>query len=290
MQVEDGGVLAKIKEKDLLEKDDIAIRLRCGGQDVPIRANAYGVPNNNKPPVCSRSKHEGRKKFPIYEGLSAGYGGDDSDPGDFSEQDYNPYTTDRLSHQEERLASKITNGETYLGFDENRKGVKVYLDELRTKAYHIRTLVTDEELAEMGVDVNKVREYENGYKYDITKTPQKNQEAQEAWEKERDSYFQNPENMPKEALQLYAKRMIDFCKQKSEKGIFVKCEGAMGRDERPEPGTLFIDLKERIVIFRHRDYSAKVSVKLSRAAFRRLIYGDENGDYKLVLFPGAHKR
>lgn len=87
----------------------------------------------------------------------------------------------------------------------------------------------------------------------------------------------DPENMPKEALQLYAKRMIDFCRQTSEKGSFVRCEGAMGRDERPEPGTLFIDLKKRIVVFRHRNYSAKVSVKL-------------NGNHKFVLFPGAYKR
>mgnify|MGYP000533448576 CR=1 FL=1 len=84
--------------------------------------------------------------------------------------------------------------------------------------------------------------------------------------------------------------MIEFCKQKSEKRGFVRCEGAMGRDERPEPGTLFIDLKKRIVVFRHCNYSAKVSVKLSEGAFHRLIYGDENGDHKLVLFSGAHKR
>jgi len=64
----------------------------------------------------------------------------------------------------------------------------------------------------------------------------------------------------------------------------------MGRDERPEPGTLFIEVENRIVVFRHRNYSAKVSVKLSRSAFYRLLHRDKNGNHVLVLFPGAHKR
>lgn len=177
-----------------------------------------------------------------------------------------------------------------MGVDELGKGVKVYLDQLRTKAYNICTFASDDELVQMGVDVNKLREYADGYKYDPTKTPNENQDAQRTWEKERDSYFADPENMPQEALQLYTKRMIDFCRQTSEKGSFVRCEGAMGRDDRPEPGALFIDLKKRIVVFRHRNYSTKVSVKLRKATFDRLIYDDKNGDHKLVLFPGAHKR
>ena len=49
-------------------------------------------------------------------------------------------------------------------------------------------------------------------------------------------------------------------------------------------------IENRIVVFRHRNYSAKVSVKLSRSAFYRLLHGDKNGNHVLVLFPGAHKR
>lgn len=224
--------------------------------------------------------------------MSPGYGGDDSDSGDFNnDNEYNPYTTDRLNHEEDNaIGFEIFKGKAFIGVDEIGTGVKVYLDELRTKAYHIRTFVTDEELAEMGVDIAKLREYENGYQYDTTKTPQENQKTEIAWKEERQSYLANPENMPQEALELYAERIINFCKQKSKKGVFVRCEGAMGRDERPEPGTLFIDLENRIVVFRHRNYSAKVSVKLRRSAFHRLLHGDKNGNDVLVLFPGAHKR
>ena len=34
--------------------------------------------------------------------MSPGYGGDDSDSGDFNnDNEYNPYTTDRLNHEED---------------------------------------------------------------------------------------------------------------------------------------------------------------------------------------------
>ena len=63
-----------------------------------------------------------------------------------------------------------------MGVDELGKGVKVYLDQLRTKAYNICTFASDDELVQMGVDVNKLREYEDEYKYDPTKTPNENQD------------------------------------------------------------------------------------------------------------------
>lgn len=157
--------------------ENTTIPLRGGGQDVPVHSNAYDVPNNNKLPVCSRNEYEGKKKFTIYEGLLASYGGDDSDPKDFNENECNPYITDRLSHQEDNeIGFKIILGHVDMGVDELGKGVKVYLDQLRTKAYNICTFASDDELVQMGVDVNKLREYEDEYKYDPTKTPNENQD------------------------------------------------------------------------------------------------------------------
>jgi len=268
LSVEDGRVLQTLLEK------------RGGGGS--IGADAFSTDRNpRRPPTCKNEQYDsGLKESP------GGFDAPDSDGGSDGEDNLKPW---ELGHKNENVDPDF-NSVDYLVVDKSGRMLKIDISDLRKKAYHILTFLTDEELIELEVDVDAVRMYEKGYQWDHKKSKHENYIDKRNWEEARDQYFSDSNNMPDKALHIYAQRIIKFCTkitQKTNKDTFLYGPGSMGSGAGKQTGgTLYIDQEEGIVVYRNRNGYINVSVKLSDNQMNRLLFGDENEQGKMHLFPG----